>query len=106
MDALDLIIKLGSGITAVGIIFGVIVGALKIVFKPILKKLTHLETHSEENYMNVLRLTIMSEEMPIGERINAGYKYLQNGGNGDVKKFLKEKFNITDSVNDAPHYKK
>jgi hypothetical protein len=44
--------------------------------------------------------------MPIGERIVAGHKYLKNGGNGEVKAFLKEEFNITDTVDDATHYKK
>jgi hypothetical protein len=48
----------------------------------------------------------MSNEMPIGERINAGYKYLQEGGNGDVKRFLKEEFNIDETVDQASHYKK
>jgi hypothetical protein len=55
--------------------------------------------------MSLLRLTIMSSEMPIGERIVAGHKYLQLGGNGDVKKFLKEKFNIDEPVSEASHYK-
>ena len=35
-----------------------------------------------------LRLTIMSEEMPMAERLIAGQKYVKLGGNGDVKKFL------------------
>ena len=36
----------------------------------------------------ILRLTIMSEEMPMAERLIAGQKYVKLGGNGDVKKFL------------------
>lgn len=41
--------------------------------------------HENENYMNILRLTIMSEEMPLSERIAAGDKYIKDGGNGEVK---------------------
>ena len=41
-----------------------------------------------EQYLAILRLTIMSEEMPMGERLIAGQKYVNLGGNGDVKKFL------------------
>lgn len=47
--------------------------------------------HIKEQYLGVLRLTVMSEEMPISERIIAGKKYIDEGGNGDVKKFYYEK---------------
>jgi hypothetical protein len=72
----------------------------------VVKDLQDLKEHSNENYMSLLRLTIMSSEMPIGERIVAGYKYLENDGNGEVKQFLKSEFNITDTVDEAEHYKK
>jgi hypothetical protein len=112
MDYLDLIIKIASGITALGVIITLAVKFLNKLnevrksineFKVSTKK---LEDHTEENYMSILRLVIMSSEMPIGERINAGYKYLENDGNGEVKAYLKEKFNITKTVDEAPHYKK
>ena len=54
------------------------------------KKLTEIKEHQKENYMGILRLTIMSEEMPISERIIAGHKYIAENGNGDVKKFFKQ----------------
>ena len=44
--------------------------------------------HQDEQYLAILRLTIMSEEMPMAERLIAGQKYVKLGGNGDVKKFL------------------
>ena len=37
-----------------------------------------------------LRLTIMSEEMPIEERLKAGEEYVNRGGNGAVKCKYKE----------------
>ena len=97
---------------ALGVIFGVGVKAWRFIIKlnEATKKLNEtledLKTHSNENYMSLLRLTIMSSEMPIGERIVAGHKYLKSGGNGEVKGFLKKEFNITDTVDEATHYKK
>lgn len=109
----DVILKAAAIISAIGVIIGGVFAALRFVKKYIdnaIKELkdgiTELNAHSDENYMGILRLTIMSHEMPIGERIVAGHKYLKNGGNGEVKAFLKEEFNITDTVDEATHYKK
>ncbi len=44
--------------------------------------------HDKEQYLAILRLTVMSEEMPISERIVAGKKYIDEGGNGAVKEFF------------------
>ena len=52
------------------------------------KKLDKMQTHQNEQYLAILRLTIMSEEMPMAERLIAGEKYKKMGGNGDVKEFL------------------
>ena len=112
MNYLDGIIKAAAVLGAFGAIFGVGVKAWRFIIKlnDTTKKLNEtleaLKTHSNENYMSLLRLTIMSSEMPIGERIVAGHKYLKNGGNGEVKSFLKKEFNITDTVDEATHYKK
>lgn len=58
--------------------------------RTIKRRLDNIEKHNNEQYLDILRLTIMSEEMPISERIIAGKKYIDRGGNGDVKKFYKE----------------
>lgn len=109
---LDMIIKIGAVLGALGVITGV---AIKIWNKinsvvdsiqDFKKDIEVLKEHSNENYMALLQLKIMSNEMPIGERILAGRIYLDNGGNGDIKKFLIDKFNITNTTEDAPHYKK
>lgn len=52
------------------------------------KKLDKMQKHQDEQYLSILRLTIMSEEMPMSERLIAGKKYVDLGGNGDVKQFL------------------
>ena len=112
MIYLDTIIKAAAVLSAVTAICGVIVAVWRFIvklsnnIKDLTETLTDLKNHSHENYMGILRLTIMSHEMPIGERIVAGHKYLKNGGNGDVKTFLKDEFNITDTVDEATHYKK
>lgn len=103
---MEIIIKIGGVISAIGVISGAVMWFLKLATKELNKTLTELKEHSHENYMGILRLTIMSREMPIGERIVAGHKYLEKGGNGEVKQFLKSEFNITDTVEDATHYKK
>ena len=112
VETIDLIIKIAALLSALGVI---IAAAIKVFTVANKVKATvdgfgatvkELREHSEENYMSLLRLTIMSNEMPIGERIVAGHKYLGRGGNGDVKKFLKEEFNIDVPVSEASHYKK
>ena len=106
MNWLDWIIKFAAVLGALGVIYGVALKVLQIAIKPLKDALTDLKKHSHENYMGILRLTIMSKEMPIGERIVAGHKYLNDGGNGEVKSFLKSEFNIDDTVDEATHYKK
>lgn len=57
-------------------------------FAEIDKKLDGMKKHQDEQYLAILRLTIMSEEMPMAERLIAGRKYEKLGGNGEVKQFL------------------
>lgn len=51
------------------------------------KRFDSIEEHNDEQYLDILRLTIMSDNMPVSERIIAGKKYIDRGGNGDVKLF-------------------
>lgn len=54
------------------------------------EKTDKLGEKSDKQYLSLLRLTVMSEEMPISERLVAGKEYIRRGGNGDVKKFIHE----------------
>ena len=54
------------------------------------EKVDKLVEHDEDQYLSILRLTIMCPEMPISERIIAGDKYEKKGGNGEVKKYYKQ----------------
>ena len=58
--------------------------------KKLEEKVDKLVEHDEDQYLSILRLTIMSEEMPISERIVAGNKYVKKGGNGEVKKYYQK----------------
>ncbi len=58
--------------------------------KELKEKVDMLVEHDQDQYLSILRLTIMSEEMPVSERIIAGDKYIKKGGNGDVAKYYKK----------------
>lgn len=58
--------------------------------KKLEEKVDKLVEHDEDQYLSILRLTVMSEEMPITERIIAGDKYVRKGGNGEVKKYYEK----------------
>lgn len=51
-------------------------------------KINKLDQKSDAQYLSLLRLTVMSDEMPITERLIAGREYVRRGGNGDVKQFV------------------
>lgn len=108
IEYIDVIIKIAAVLTALGVIWSAARKFNRAInaIEQAKAKLQSIEDHNFENYMSLLRLTIMSNEMPIGERIGAGIKYLKKGGNGEVKSFLKEKFNIDETVDEASHYKK
>lgn len=75
-----------GAITAILVLIGRILSKLR----KIIKMFNTLQEHTEENYLNNLRIIIMSPDMPIGERLNAGEKYIKAGGNGEVKAFYKK----------------
>lgn len=84
MGVVDVVIKIAAvctAVTAIVVFFAKLFKIISQTFEAVKK----LKEHSLENYMSTLRLTIMSEEMPIEERLNAGEKYISLGGNGAVK---------------------
>jgi hypothetical protein len=77
------------------VVIGGVVSALTIITATTIKLykfirkwemwVEEMSEHSLDNYLSVKRLTIMSHEMPLSERIAAGEKYIKAGGNGEVK---------------------
>lgn len=100
MGTYEWLIWLAGGATALIAIYKVvkkIVEWLRIIHKAIVDFNTNIDRlirHDKEQYFAILRLTIVSRDMPLSERITAGKKYTEEGGNGDVKhlylKLLKE----------------
>ncbi len=78
------IILLGSLVTAILAIIAFLVKIYKFI-RRCEKWIEDKDKHDRENYLSILRLTIMSQEMPLSERIAAGDKYIALGGNGEVK---------------------
>ena len=78
-----------SILTFAGICVTVIVSNKK-ANKKLEEKVDRLVEHDEDQYLSILRLTIMSGDMPISERIIAGDTYVKKGGNGDVKKYYQK----------------
>ena len=46
--------------------------------------------HNTEQFLGIQRLTVMNSEMPLSERLIAGKKYIEGGGNGDVKIYYED----------------
>lgn len=83
MGYMEWVIKIGGAITAVIVIWRAIV-----FFVHLSDDIKDMKRHTFENYLSCLRLTVMCKDMPLGERIIAGSKYLEAGGNGEVKKYI------------------
>ena len=110
MQYLDLIIKIAGAITAIVVIWKAVVffvhladtiKEINTIVKehlPNVKEIPEIKKHCYENYLSSLRLTVMSNEMPLGERIIAGQMYIDAGGNGEVKKFINEELNANKKV--------
>ena len=111
MQYVDLTIKIAGLVTAIIVIWKAIVFFVhladdiketKEIVKrnlPNVKEIPEIKQHCHENYLSGLRLTIMSNEMPLGERIIAGKKYIDAGGNGEVKKFVNEELHANNPHN-------
>lgn len=84
MDNLKILADICTYLT---VIAGFIMAVLKIArpLREIEQRIKRLESYTHNDYMSTLRLTVMSEEMPMEERLAAGEKYVKEGGNGAIK---------------------
>lgn len=92
------IILIASVLTALGVIVTTAVKVYKFIRK-CEKWIKDTNEHSLDNYLSIKRLTIMSHEMPLSERIAAGEKYIKYGGNGEVKSKYNELLEIYQQQN-------
>lgn len=86
------IILIASVISGLLVILGTCVKVYKFIRKWE-KWVDEQSEHSLDNYLSIKRLTIMSHDMPLSERIAAGEKYVKYGGNGEVKHKYEELLN-------------
>lgn len=85
----DIIIRIAAIIGA----FGTIGAAFAAIYKLVRnteRRYEKIEEHMLENHKSILRLTIMSPEMPTSERIKAADIYVSDKikGNGGVKAYV------------------
>lgn len=75
------VIGIAAFITAIGVIVGAV---LKIhsVLNRIERKFDDYDDMLKENTLHILKMALLSEDLPITDRINAGKRYLELGGNG------------------------
>lgn len=100
MEWLEPIIKIGAAITAIIAIWRAAVFFIRLAnnIKGIVDDIGTLKKHSRENYLGIKRLTVMSDGMPLGERIIAGNEYIREGGNGEVKLFIENELHTKEKV--------
>lgn len=90
-------------ITAFSIIVGAIVafekwskGKLtKWLMKTVLDEINGIKEHIKKVELDNLKLVIMSDNIPLEERLTAGERYIEQGGNGGIKihvKLLKQEY--------------
>ena len=107
---MDIIINISEMVGAIVVIIGAFVkiekwtkGKItKWLLKPMFDRLDSIDKNMKEMNSRLakvevddLKLIIMSEDIPIEERINAGERYVSLGGNGAIKvqcKILKEEY--------------
>ena len=78
------IILIASVLTSLSVIIATAVKIYKFIRKWD-KWVDEQREHSRDNYLSILQLEIMAPYMPLSERIKAGDKYVQLGGNGEIK---------------------
>jgi hypothetical protein len=84
------IVATAAVISAIGVLLTTIVAAYRFIRKWD-KWREDKDKHDIENYKAILRLVIMTPEMPLSERIEAGDIYVNKlNGNGGVKQKYKE----------------
>lgn len=79
----DQLILMASIITALTIIITATFKVLKMI-KTLYNKIHEFQESINENTMYTLKLVVLNENLDIEERITAGKRYLELGGNGFV----------------------
>lgn len=94
MDLVEIIVLIASIVTSLSVILTAIVTAYRFIRKWD-KWVKQKDKHDIEQYVQILRLVIMTPEMPLSERIAAGDTYVNElHRNGAVKQKYNELLQI------------
>lgn len=86
---IDTVLLIASIVSAFTVIGAFMIKTYKF-FSKIEKKYDDMNENLRKNTLYILKLAILSEEMPMVDRIHAGEAYIALGGNGVVKKKLEK----------------
>lgn len=81
----DTIAIIAGVISGLGIILGTLWKIHNFLDK-LENKYDEINNTLKENTMYILKMAVLSEEMPLLDRIHAGELYVNMGGNGTIKK--------------------
>lgn len=93
MSWYEWLLAIAGGVTAISAIVAFVMKIARAVkrfaakINKVFRDVDTLVEHDREQYLSILRLTMMNSEMPISERLIAGEKYLNSGGNGECKDY-------------------
>lgn len=94
MNLIEIIVLIASIITSLTVVLTAVVTAYKFIRKWD-KWVKQKDKHDIEQYVQILRLVIMTPEMPLSERISAGDTYVNElHRNGAVKQKYNELLQI------------
>ena len=81
----NVILTTASIITALTVI---ITGFLKVYkfLRGLEERYERLDKTLQENTIHILKMAVLDECMPLVDRIHAGERYIEMGGNGTIKK--------------------
>lgn len=86
---IDTILLIASIISAFTVIGAFMIKTYRF-FSKIEKKYDDMNENLRKNTLYILKIAILSDEMPMVDRIHAGEAYIAMGGNGVVKKKLEK----------------
>lgn len=75
------VIEIAAIITAIGVIVGTVF-KIHSILNRLERKFDDYDNILKENTLHILKMALLSEDLPITDRINAGKRYLELGGNG------------------------
>lgn len=106
-EIVKLILTLGGVSGAIAAVSALIVKIVKVVkkvvqyFKELKESVDTLVKNDVEQQKAIYKLTVMTENMPLSERVGAAKKYMKLGGNGEIKAYYEEHLKPYDHISEG-----